>query len=77
MFMRTTISLDDDVLEIVVRQAKLRGDSMGKTVSDLLRRGLNAPTPSQQKDGLVMFKLPADSPIITTNEVRRLEAEGE
>lgn len=77
MLMRTTISLDDDVLEIVVRQAKLRGDSLGKTVSDLLRRGLNAPTPSHQKDGLVMFKLPADSPIITTNEVRHVEAEGE
>ncbi len=75
--MRTTLSLDDDVLEIAVRQAKLRGDSLGKTVSDLLRRGLNAPTPSHQKDGLVMFDLPADSPMVTTDEVRRLETEGE
>lgn len=77
MFMRTTISLDDDVLEIVVRQSELSGDSLSKTVSDLLRRVLNAPAPSHQKNGLVIFKLPSDSPISTTKEVRRLEAEGE
>jgi len=74
--MRTTISLDDDVLEIVTRQARLRGVSLGKTVSDLVRRGLNAPTPSQDKGGLVVFQLPADSPRVTTEDVRRIEAEG-
>ena len=60
--MRTTIALDDDVFELVTRQAKLRGLSLGKTVSDLVRRGLNAPTPSQEESGLVVFRLPADSP---------------
>ena len=74
--MRTTIALDDDVYELAVRQAKLRGVSLGETVSDLVRRGLNAPTPSQTKDGLVVFKLPADSPEVTTEDVRRIEAEG-
>lgn len=37
--MRTTLTLDDDVAELAARQAKLRGVSLGKTVSDLLRRG--------------------------------------
>jgi hypothetical protein len=74
--MRTTLTLDDDILELAARQAKLRGVSLGKTVSDLLRRGLNAPTPSQGKGGLVVFQLPADSPPVTTEEVRRIEAEG-
>lgn len=74
--MRTTLTLDDDVLELVVRQARLRGVSLGKTVSDLLRRGLSAATPAQEKDGLVVFHLPADSPKVTTDDVRRIEVEG-
>jgi hypothetical protein len=74
--MRTTLTLDDDLLELAARQAKLRGVSLSRTVSDLLRRGLSAPTPSQDKDGLVVFQLPADSPTVTTEEVRRIEAEG-
>jgi hypothetical protein len=74
--MRTTLTLDDDVLELAARQAKLRGVSLGQTVSDLLRRGLSAATPAQEKDGLVVFRLPADSPKVTTDDVRRLETEG-
>ncbi len=74
--MRTTLTLDDEIFEQVSRQAKARGRSLGKTVSDLVRRGLNAPTPSCDKGGLVVFQLPADSPKVTTDDVRRLEAEG-
>jgi hypothetical protein len=74
--MRTTLTLDDDVFELAARQAKLRGVSLGRTVSDLLRRGLSAPTPAQDKDGLVVFRLPADSPKVTTDDVLRLETEG-
>jgi hypothetical protein len=74
--MRTTLTLDDDILELAARQAKLRGASLSKTVSDLLRRGLSAPTPCQDKGGIVVFQLPADSPPVTTEEVRRIEAEG-
>ena len=73
---RTTIALDDDVFELAARQAKLRGLSLGKTVSDLVRRGLNAPTQSLEKDGLVVFRLPADSPRVTTEDIRRIEGEG-
>jgi hypothetical protein len=74
--MRTTLTLDDDILELAARQAKLRGVSLGKTVSDLVRRGLQAPTPSQQEGGLVTFRLPSDSPRVTTDDVRRIETEG-
>ena len=73
---RTTLTLDDDILELAARQAKLRGASLSRTVSDLLRRGLSAPTPSQEKGGIVVFRLPADSPRVTTAEVRKIEAEG-
>ena len=74
--MRTTLTLDDDILELAARQAKMRGVSLGKAVSDLMRRGLSASTPSKSKDGIVVFQLPADSPRVTTDEVRRIETEG-
>ena len=74
--MRTTLTLDDDIADLAGRQAKARGLSLGKTVSNLVRRGLNAPTPSQGKGGLLVFQLPADSPKVTTADVRRIEAEG-
>ena len=70
------MTLDDDIFELAARQAKARGLSLGRTVSDLVRRGLNASTPSQEKDGLVVFQLPADSPQVTMEDVRRIEAEG-
>ena len=74
--MRTTLTVDDDVLGLAARQAKLRGVSHGKAVSDLLRKGLSASIPAREKDGLVVFHLPADSPPVTTEDVRRIEAEG-
>jgi hypothetical protein len=74
--MRTTLTLDDDVFELATRQAKLRGVSLGRAVSDLMRRGLAASTPSRNQDGLVVFDLPLDSPVVTTEDVRRIEAEG-
>lgn len=74
--MRTTLTLDDDIMELAARQARLRGVSLGRVVSDLVRRGLHASTPTEQKDGLTVFRLPADSPRVTTQEVRRLDVEG-
>ena len=66
LVVRTTLTLDDDVLDLVARRAKLRGVSLGKSVSDLLRRGLSSPTPSEKRGGVVVFRLPADSPRVTT-----------
>lgn len=73
--MRTTVTLDDDVLDLARRQARLRGQSLGKVLSDLIRRGLRAPTPALEEDGVVMFQLPEDSPVVTTDDIRRLESE--
>lgn len=76
VYVRTTLTLDDDVAELAARLAKARRVSLGKAVSDLARRGLNAPTASTEKEGLVVFRLPADSPTVTTDDVRRIEADG-
>ena len=72
--MRTTFTLGDDIFALAVRQAKLRRVSLGKMVSDLVRRGPSAPTPVQDKEELLVFRLPADSPSVTTVAVDRIEA---
>jgi hypothetical protein len=74
--MRTTVNIDDDVLAMARRCARLRGESLGSVLSDLIRRGLSAGVDVDIRDGLVTFRLPPDSPVVTTERVRHIEREG-
>ena len=40
--MRTTLTIDDDVLSEVRKRADQEGETLGRTVSELLRQALNA-----------------------------------
>lgn len=73
--MRTTINLDEDVFEAVKNYAGARSLALGKAVSQLVRRGLEAPLKTRKVNGLVVFDLPEDSPVVTTEQVKKLEAE--
>lgn len=73
--MRTTINLDDDVAAIVKKYAESRALALGKAISELVRRGLNASRPTRTVNGLLVVDLPPDSPRVTTSKVRELEAE--
>jgi hypothetical protein len=73
--MRTTLSLDDDVFQLVKTYADNRSLAMGKALSELVRRGLNAPVKTRVVNGLVVFDVPADSEPVTSELVKRLEAE--
>lgn len=68
--MRTTLNLDGDVLEAARELASDGGRSLGSVISELARRGL---TPSRiEADGrLPVIRVPADSPPITPQMVRR------
>jgi CTP:molybdopterin cytidylyltransferase MocA len=72
---RTTLTLDEDVYEAAARQAASRRLSLGKVVSDLMRKGMQAPARVREQDGVVIFDLPADSPEVTMETVKRLESE--
>ena len=72
---RTTLTLDEDVYEAAARQAASRRLSIGKVVSDLMRRGMQAPAKVREQEGVVVFDLPADSPEVTMETVKRLESE--
>jgi len=73
--MRTTISLDDDLIPYVKTYAQSRDISVGKAVSDLVRRGLHAPLQTHVVNGFHVVDLPAGSPHVTTEHVRKLEEE--
>ncbi len=51
MSIRTTVTLDEDVLEKVKQESRERGDSFKETLNNLLRFALSAEKapPSQQK----------------------------
>ena len=70
--MRTTINLDDDVLQQAKRYADSRSVPLGRAVSDLVRRGLNSPVQTQVVNGFPVVVLPPDSPPVTTERVNKL-----
>jgi len=73
--MRTTLSLDDDVAGVVRRYAESRSLPLGKAVSELVRRGLNAPLATKVVNGIHVVVLPPDSPEVTTERIKELENE--
>lgn len=72
---RTTLNLDDDTLLLAKVYAENRALSLGRAVSDLVRRGLAAERPYHIVNGLCVFDLRPDTPIVTTEHVRNLEDE--
>jgi hypothetical protein len=73
--MRTTLSLDDDVFQVVKSYAENRSLAIGKAVSELVRRGLSAPVKTRVVNGLVVFDVPEDSQAVTSQLVKQLEAD--
>ncbi|GAB96993.1 hypothetical protein BJY21_001539 [Kineosphaera limosa] len=67
--MRTTLSIDDDVLEEVRAIAAADGTSIGAVVTRLLRRGLK-PVEVVDRDGFPVFDVPADAPMFGAEQVR-------
>jgi hypothetical protein len=79
IIMRTTISLDDAVIEQVRHYAASRALSLNRAVQELIRQGLEpgAPPAPVAKGRLQPFCLPAGSPAVSSARVRELESEGE
>jgi hypothetical protein len=70
--MRTTLNLDDDVLELLKDYAENRSVAIGKAASELVRRGLAAPVQTRLVNGFHTVVLPANSPGISSERVKRL-----
>ena len=70
--MRTTLNLDDDVLELLKDYADSRSVALGKAASDLVRRGLTAPVQTRMVNGFHTVVLSKDAPKITSEKVKEL-----
>jgi len=70
--MRTTVTLDDDVLEAVRARARASGKKLGDVLSELVRQGLLASAESRAKSGLPVFKIRPNAPIIPSTRAGEL-----
>lgn len=67
--MRTTLNLDDDMLNAARSLARERGQSLGAVVSDLLRRALRAEREVTYHLDVPVFTVREDAPPITPEMV--------
>ena len=70
--MRTTLNIDDEVLNQVKEYAASRSIPTGEAASQLIRRGLKARLGIRYEQGVPMFDLPDDSPVVTFEHTQRL-----
>ena len=76
--MRTTLNLEPDVLRAVRKIAEARAVSLGRAVSDLIRRGLEAGVatgPKASRSGFPVFPVAPGAPPLTLEDVKRDEDE--
>lgn len=74
--MRTTLSLDDDVLDAARALARQRGISVGEVISGLARDALRASVPSEtppkQRSGLPLLASKAPAAVVDLHLVNQL-----
>ena len=70
--MRTTLTLDDDVLDAARRISEARGVSIGTVVSALARRGLAPEAPSAVRNGIQLFPVRKDAGVVTPELIKEL-----
>lgn len=68
--MRTTLDIADDVVAAARELARSEHRSLGAVISDLVRLGLT-PARVDSDDGLPVIRVPAGTPAITPEMVRR------
>ena len=67
--------MDDDVFREVKVYADSRDIALGKAVSELVRRGLQAPLQTRLVNGFHVVDLPEGSPVVTGERIRKLQEE--
>ena len=72
--MRTTLNIDDEILEVARSLADERNTSVGAALSDLARRGLQQwPVAHETRNGFPLFGVSRDSTPLTLDRVKRHE----
>ncbi len=69
--MRTTLKIDDDVLESARVLARAHGKTVGQVLSELARKGLRPAQPKGTDRGFPVFEVREDTPMLTPEMVYR------
>jgi hypothetical protein len=74
--MRTTLDLDEDILQAAKEIAAVRGTTAGKVVSELARRGLTPARAGRMRNGVpLLTRRPASAARPTMKRVNELRDE--
>jgi hypothetical protein len=73
--MRTTLNLDDAVVQLLRNYASERSIPLGTAASELVRRGLETPVQLRMVNGFYAVDLPADGKQVSSARVKELLAE--
>ncbi len=73
--MRTTLSIDDDLLAAAKALARSQSLSVGTVISDLARKGLQASAHTSRQNGMPVFQISPGARPLTLEDVRKIEDE--
>ena len=73
--MRTTLTIDDDVLAAAKAIAEQRRRSLGETISDLARQSLRRPEPLAERNGIPLLSTRPGAAPVTLEIVNALRDE--
>ena len=68
---RTTLTLDDDVLARARQLADARGESLGAVISELARESLTRRTEGGTRNGILLVPVRSAGKIVTLEDVNR------
>ena len=71
--MRTTLKIDDDVIEAARSIARAEGRSVGEVISRLARKGLRPVAEPVDRSGFPVFQVSPEAEVLTPEMVRRAE----
>lgn len=73
--MRTTVDIDDDVLQAIREIARQRGLTMGQVLSELTRQSLTHQIEADTRNGVPLFPEHAGGELVTLELVNELRDE--
>ena len=68
--MRTTLTIDDDILDVAKSLAETERRTVGEVISDLARRGLQPRDCREERDGFPVFEVKESAAPVTLDKVR-------
>ena len=75
--MKTTVTIDDDLLEVARNLAQARSVSLGRVLTDLARQGLASATEFDRRPetGFPMFRVSPGARPLSIEDMHRVEEE--